>query len=242
MNETHTQIRTYSRRSLHGQVAHDIGARILQGELAPGQVLPNESQLSTELSVSRTALREAIKVLAAKGLVESRPKTGTKVRRREDWNLLDPDILSWLFAAGPNVPATDMLFEVREIVDPAAAAMAATNRDEAQIAAISAAYEGMVAAGDDVPAGIEPDLRFHQLILAATGNELLRSLGSMIETALAASFAASNAMLKANALPQHKAVLAAIIAQDPDTASSTMRHLLKEARRSVHQFIADRDA
>ena len=118
--------RTYSTRSLHGQVAHQIGERILRGDIAPGQSLPNEADLSEELNVSRTALREAIKVLAAKGLLESRPKTGTRVRSRDNWNMLDPDVLAWLFADGPNAAASEMLFEIREIFEPSAAAMAAT--------------------------------------------------------------------------------------------------------------------
>src|ERR671936_3107405 len=86
---------TYPRRGLHGAIVHDIGVRIMRGELQPGDLLPTEEELRGELAVSRTVLREAIKVLAAKGLVESRPKTGTRVRPRQSWNLLDPDVLAW---------------------------------------------------------------------------------------------------------------------------------------------------
>jgi len=240
MNESLEVTRTYSRRSLHGQVAHDIGSRILQGDLQPGQILPNEATLSAELSVSRTALREAIKVLAAKGLVESRPKTGTKIRPRESWNFLDPDILSWLFASGPNRQAAIILFEVRQIVEPQAAAMAAERADADQITGIRKAYQEMAAADGDVEAGIEPDLRFHQLILAATGNELLRSLGAMIETALAASFKVSSSHpdVKLNSLDLHKSVLDAIIAGDPDGARGSMSVLLQEARDGVIDYVS----
>jgi DNA-binding FadR family transcriptional regulator len=87
--------RTYAKRSLHSIVAHDLGSRIVSGKLAPGDVLPTEAALSESLDVSRTALREAIKILSAKGLIESRPKTGTRVKPRTSWNLLDPDVLSW---------------------------------------------------------------------------------------------------------------------------------------------------
>ena len=75
--------RTFSRRSLHGQVAHEIGQRIVAGDLPPGCMLPTEEAASAELKVSRTAYREAMKVLSAKGLVESRPKIGTRVRGRD---------------------------------------------------------------------------------------------------------------------------------------------------------------
>jgi DNA-binding FadR family transcriptional regulator len=240
MIETDRNARTYSTRSLHGQVAHQIGERILQGELKPGDSLPNEAQLSEELSVSRTALREAIKVLAAKGLLESRPKTGTRVRTRDNWNMLDPDILSWLFATGPNEKASEMLFEIREIIEPAAAALAARRADRDQIAKLSAAYDAMEAAGDDLDASIPADLRFHQLLLASTGNELLMSLGSMIETALAANFKASGSRPKFAmiALPKHKAVLDAIAAGDPKVAHIAVVDLLEDARASVKEFIA----
>ncbi len=93
--------RTYSKRSRHGQVAHEIGIRIMSGELAIGATPPNEAEFSGRLNVSRTALRESIKVLAAKGLLESRPKIGTRVRPRAAWNMLDPDVLAWRLEALP---------------------------------------------------------------------------------------------------------------------------------------------
>ena len=94
--------RTYSNRSLHGRLAHRIGMQILRGELPAGAALPSEDVWSAKLDVSRTALREAIKVLAAKGLIESRPRTGARVCARERWNFLDPDVLAWRLAALPN--------------------------------------------------------------------------------------------------------------------------------------------
>src|SRR4051812_45996852 len=97
-----TKAQTYPRRGLHGAVVHDIGVRILRGDLRPGDVLPAEEELGGELGVSRTVLREAIKVLAAKRLVESRPKTGTRVLPRGEWNLIDPDVLAWRLEADPD--------------------------------------------------------------------------------------------------------------------------------------------
>ncbi|MBT3703248.1 MAG: FadR family transcriptional regulator [Alphaproteobacteria bacterium] len=241
MTDTEIAVRTYSTRSLHGQVAHEIGERILRGDLLPGQSLPNEAHLSEEMNVSRTALREAIKVLTAKGLLESRPKTGTRVRTRNNWNMLDPDILSWLFAAGPNAAASEMLFEIREIFEPSAAALAASRASKEQVADLRSAYDAMEAAGDDIEASVPADLRFHQLLLASTGNELLISLGYMIETALAANFKASSLGAKRVmiALPKHKAVLEAIAAGDTAGAQSAVVDLLDDARRAVADFIAD---
>src|SRR5262249_42971176 len=133
--------RTFSRRSLHGQVAHDIGRRILGGLVKPGELLPSETELSQQLGVSRTALREAIKVLAGKGLIESRPKTGTRVRPRESWNFLDPDVLTWAFDGNAAEHYIDELYELRRVIEPAAAAFAAERASVADIARMEAAFE-----------------------------------------------------------------------------------------------------
>src|SRR5437762_9890658 len=125
--------RTYPRRGLHGAVVHDIGLRIVRGELEADDPLPTEDELSGELSVSRTVLREATKVLAAKRLVESRPKTGTRVRPRKDWNLLDPDVLAWQVEAGADAEFLAQALEVRRMIEPAAARLAAERATPAQV-------------------------------------------------------------------------------------------------------------
>lgn len=235
--------RTFSRRSLHGQVAHEIGARIIRGELAPGATLPNEADLSVEMKVSRTALREAIKLLAAKGLVESRPKTGTRIRQRAFWNMLDPDVLNWLVLNGAFEEYADDLFEMRLVVEPAAAALAAKRADKEAIAAIEKAFADMVAAGEDIEAGVEPDLRFHQGILAATGNEFIAPLGALIDSALATSFRISSSRpgARLNSLPRHEAILKAIMAGDAEKARKYMEILLSDAVEDFHLAV-DGDA
>ena len=231
--------RTYSRRSLHGQVANEIAERIMSGEFAPGSILPNEADFSVLLKVSRTALREAIKVLAAKGLLESRPKIGTRIRPRDHWNMLDPDVLAWQFASNNVTSFADDLFEVRQIIEPAAAAMAAKRAGADELAAIDSAYRDMEAAGTDLEASVEPDLRFHLNILAATGNELLVPLGALIETALASSMklSVSDPDARFRALPMHKAVLDAIHRRDPNGAHLAMRALLVESVEYVRRAI-----
>jgi len=231
----------YSKRSLHGQVAHDLGGRIMCGELAPGAVLPNEADLSASLRVSRTSLREAIKVLAAKGLVESRPKTGTRVRPRADWNVLDPDVLAWQFAAGPFARFIEDLFELRQMIEPQAAAMAARRAGPAEIERIEQAYLGMEEAGNDSDLWIDPDLRFHQAIIRATGNELLWPLGAIIETALATSFRLSSAQWDGpiHSLPLHWAIFDAIRKRDAAAAQAAMHRLLDGAADDVRRALAD---
>ncbi|MBE9555685.1 MAG: FadR family transcriptional regulator [Proteobacteria bacterium] len=239
MLESSRSGRTFSRRSLHGQVAHAIGARIIRGELTPGETLPNEADLSLELKVSRTALREAIKLLSAKGLVESRPKTGTRIRPRASWNMLDPDVLNWLVSDGAFEDYADDLFEMRRVIEPAAAAIAAMRGDKAAITNIREAYEDMVVAGENIEAGIEPDLRFHQAILTATGNEFIAPLGALIDSALATSFRISSSRpgAKINSLPRHEAVLTAIATGDSEGAREAMDVLLSDAMNDYHRVV-----
>ena len=116
--------RIYPTRGVHGRLVEQIGRRILGGELAPGAMLPREAELVRELGISRTAVREAIKVLAAKGLVESRQKLGMRVRPERAWNLLDPDVLAWQAASGPSPELIEHLVELRRMIEPAAARLA----------------------------------------------------------------------------------------------------------------------
>ncbi len=234
--------RTYSRRSLHGRVAHDLGSRILGGKLKPGQVLAPEDELSAALGVSRTALREAIKLLAAKGLMESRPRTGTRIRPREHWNFLDPDVLAWHFEAEPVERSVRDLFQLRRMIEPAAADMAAQQAGAAAVARLQQAFRDMDAAGDDGEKWEEPDLRFHQTIIQATGNELISSLGAIIETALTMSFRLSNdnPTGQRHSLPLHRAVLNGIQSRKPQKARQAMLVLLEQAEQDVRRALAVR--
>ncbi|MEM7025783.1 MAG: FadR/GntR family transcriptional regulator [Pseudomonadota bacterium] len=231
--------RTYSRRSLHGQVAHEIAKRIMRGDFAPGQSLPSEAELSLELDVSRTALREAKKLLAGKGLVDSRPKLGTRVRPRGEWNMLDPDILAWHAAAAPIDRMAHDLFEVRRMVEPYASGLAAKRANATQIATIAVALDDMVAAGDDVEASIEPDARFHQAILEGTNNELLVAMGAVIEASLMSSIRISSSLPGARlaSLPLHENVLVAIRAGKAKAATRAMTVLLEGAIADIRQVL-----
>jgi DNA-binding FadR family transcriptional regulator len=156
-----------------------------------GDTLPDNG-LVDEADVSRTVVREAIKVLAAKGLVESRPKVGTRVRPRRDWNLLDPDVLAWQIEAGPDALFLEQALELRRMIEPAAARLAAERATDAEIAALYEAYEEMAAAGDDLDAFMGPDLRFHSLLLEACGNELLEHMSEIFTVVLRTVFAYSS--------------------------------------------------
>ena len=127
---------------IHAGVVQGIGRRIVRGELAAGEILPEQGELSRMLGVSRTVIREATKVLAAKGLVESRSKRGTVVLPRSDWRLLDPDVLAWLSEAGLDPEFLRGMFEVRRIIEPAVARLAAERATPEELAAIRVAVRG----------------------------------------------------------------------------------------------------
>jgi GntR family galactonate operon transcriptional repressor len=229
-----TKRRTYPRRGLHGAVVHEIGVRIVNGELQPGDTLPDNGVID-EAAVSRTVVREAIKVLAAKGLVESRPKVGTRVRARRDWNLLDPDVLAWQTESGPNARFLGQALELRRLIEPAAARLAAERASDEQISALYEAYQAMAAAGDDLDAFIKPDLRFHRLLLEACRNELLEHMNEIFTAVLRTIFAYSSISSRSypRAARRHRAIVEAIQARDPDAAEQAVLRLIDDTQRNL---------
>src|SRR5690554_5299783 len=130
-------------QNIHTWVAQELGARIVSGAYPAGEYIPSEGRLVDELGVSRTAMREAFKLLSAKGLIESRPKLGTRVRPPKDWNMFDPDILRWYFDNNPKPQFYTDLYVMREVIEPSAAAMAATHRTPAQLEELERACQAM---------------------------------------------------------------------------------------------------
>jgi len=223
-------------RNLHGQVVQELGRLIVGGEIAPGENLPREELLAERMRVSRTALREAMKVLSAKGLIESRQKTGTRVRDTLHWNQLDADVLAWRCASMPTEDFVEKLVEMREIIEPAAAAAAARRRTAEQLARIEAAYEAMAAA-PDMDAWAEADLAYHEAVLHATHNELMISLFAVVETALGSYFQLS-ASIAGNfkySLPHHKKVLDAIRRRQPEVAREAMGKMVADSRSNIRR-------
>ena len=232
-----TKRRTYPRRGLHGEVVHSIGLRIVRGELQPGDLLPAEEELATDPSVSRTVLREAVRVLAAKGLVHARPKTGTRVRPRAEWNMADPDVLSWRVQAGPDMDLYEQVTEVRLGLEPQAARLATARATDGEIAAIRESYEAMEAAVGDKVAYLTADLLFHQLILLACHNELLGHLGGVLRDLFRTTFEFTTiaATSRRRALPLHRAILDGIATRDGDAADTATRKLIADTAADIRQ-------
>ena len=221
-------------RGLHGQVIHELGRRIISGEFPAGQPLPGQDECCELLNVSRSVLREALRVLAAKGLVEARPKAGTFVRSRDHWNFLDADMLEWRLATEDFDKVMDELYELRQMLEPLAASLAATNAKLHDFKKIGEAYDEMEAAGEDENA-VEPDLKFHRAIIAASGNQLFASLGQVVEAALTVTFriGAHNPKGQRYSLELHKNILDAIVDRDGPAARLAMQKLIEYSKETV---------
>lgn len=224
-------------RRLHGAIAHKLGTAILSGQYAPGDVLSGEVAFAEELKVSRSAYREAIQVLTAKGLVASRPKAGTRVLPRDRWNLLDPEVLAWAFTGEPDIEFVRDLFELRAIIEPAAARLAAERRDKADLKTMKDALAGMRRHTLTTDAGRAADRDFHNAILQATRNHALVVLSASIGAAVhwTTQFKQRSRELPRNPIPDHVRVYDAIAAGDPAAASEAMEalvHLALEDTRS----------
>lgn len=224
---------SYTGRGVHGQVVHKLGARIVGGEIAEGEIL-DIGALGAELDVSLTVMREALKVLAGKGLTDARQKRGTFVRERTHWNLLDADVIRWRMETGDGGQLLRDLSDVRSIVEPAAAHRAALHRTDADLAALEAALEAMGRTRTDPTAAAEADVAFHRALLAATGNELLRRMDMLLEPGLRERDRMVHAHADADdPVPSHRAVLDAIRDRAPARAESAMLDLLAKAAEDL---------
>lgn len=216
------------RHNLSEQIVQQIGLKIMRDEFKPGDAFLNEPELSQQFNVSRPVLREALKMLGAKGLIESRPKTGTRVRPRSEWNLLDPDIIGWQYEIGADQSFLLGVCEVRLMFEPMTARFAAKRATAAEIAAIEQSCQRLQDALNSAEEYIQADLAFHTAICAAAHNELLQKITTTLDTPLRASRVVTTHLPKANAvaMPLHWAVTGAISSRDEGAAEEAMRKLI----------------
>ncbi|HBU88262.1 FadR family transcriptional regulator [Acinetobacter oleivorans] len=206
-------------KSQHALIVQQLGLKIVSGEISENEKLPSEVDLCEEYKVSRPVFREAIRVLNAKGLTYSRPKIGTVVRPKEEWHLLDPDVLFWLIQTTPQHEFFKTLSTVRRVLEPELAYIAASTANEEDIERIKHAYDGMEKA-TTVEEFIEPDIQFHLAIAKATHNDLLAYMSKMLVLPLQQSIQVTSLRpnLQGHSLPRHKAILTAIENKDPLSA------------------------
>ena len=217
-------------------VCDAIGRDIVAGKLPPGGLLPTEADLARTLGVSRPSLREGLRALAAKGLVETRTRRGTIVRAKQCWDILDPDVLAWMADAPPDQEFLMALLELRTSIEPVAARLAAQRASPRQVLDIEESYRAMAAAlPHDLEACCQHDLDLHERIIAAAGNVFLARFAAVIRTALRASFLVSYNARESyeNSLAEHWAVTDAIRKRLPAEADRAMRLLLKGTARDL---------
>lgn len=225
--------------SLHARIVQDIGMDIVGGRLLPGDRMTAEVTLCDTYRVSRSVLREATRVLAAKGLIVSKPRVGSVVLPRCEWHILDPDVLFWTLHSVPHGTFFESLLAVRCVIEPAAAALAASHRSEQDLAAIELAYTQMAAA-DSPAASLAPDIAFHRAIMQATHNDMLAYIGTMLSQALLESIRMTSRHpdTQQHALPRHQAILTAIRSGDALGARQASLVQLDDARLVANQVWA----
>ncbi|NJP39127.1 FadR/GntR family transcriptional regulator [Alkalicoccus luteus] len=233
-------------KNLSEQLLHELGSSIVQGERKPGELLPKVETLSEMKGVSRTVVRETMKGLSARRLIESSTRTGTVVRDREAWLWWDPDIISWAAAAEENQSFLMQLTEVRLAMEPAAVKLAAKNADEEDIATIRHRFDLLEQSVDNEDDWVEADAAFHEAILHASHNELMQSLIQTLQEGLYQSRHTTMRMLqragdnsRKMALDLHRDVMTAVIEGKEDEAMARMETLLHTVSHLLKEYEAE---
>ena len=212
-------------------IAQNLGVAIVTGVYSTDNPIPIESELCRQFGSSRTVLREAVKMLTAKGLLGSRPRLGTWVQPESNWNLLDPDVLGWLLERKFSLALLIEFTEMRLAMEPAAAALAARAAGPEEKAVIRSAIERMQAAEDGADDPLESDIAFHVAVLKASRNRFYAQLAGFSATALRFTIRTTNRYkgVKLADVADHRKVSDAIIAGRATVASEAMRKLIQEA-------------
>ncbi len=227
--------------SLSAQVSRELGRKIVSGHYRPGDLLEDEAALADRYRVSRSVIRDAVKVLVGKGLLEVRRGIGTRVRNRNNWGLLDDDVLAWHQAAPPNPDLLRQLMDIRRVIEPKAARWAAELGSEEAHAEIAASQDSMEQEKGSIEDYIIADARFHRALLRAAGNDFLRAMEGVIFTALLNSIRLTNKDPRDNAasIPFHRAITDAVLARDGDSAEASMEEHLEDAWQRLRDYMKE---
>jgi GntR family transcriptional regulator, galactonate operon transcriptional repressor len=234
----------YAMRGLQARVIDGIGRQIVGGHYAPGDLLPREAELADQFEVSRTSVREGMRVLAAKGLVDIRQKIGTRVRQQEFWNVFDSDILRWHTDVGMGDEIMRNLVEVRQIMEPAAARLAAGRATMDDLRRMDDAIKSMVESARDRQGYAHADVEFHLSVYAATHNVLLRQFGSVVADFMYASFNVQQATAADDEIfledaATHAAVYDAINRGNGEKAAEAMLHVVLDGKNALIKALSD---
>jgi GntR family galactonate operon transcriptional repressor len=215
-----------------------FGKQIAQGAFAPGGALPSEAELCNRFGASRSMMREIVKVLTAKRLIDAQPHRGLFVMPRERWNYIDADVLEWVLEKGANPALISALTEVRTLIEPMIARWAADRSTAADLAAIEIGYGEMAANRTNFVAFNEADIRFHHAILEASHNVVIQQLADVISALFRAifdfTFMADSEHIELT-LREHFALLDAIRRRDTEAAESVCREMVERTARRVQK-------
>lgn len=233
-------MKSLAKLNLTQQLTHNLGMAIVKGQYDEQGNLPSEAELCNQFNVSRTATREAVKMLSAKGLISSRPKQGISVQPQSNWNMFDTDVLEWILNSKPSLSLLKEFTEMRYAIEPEAAALAAVTPKEGSLLNLHKALNRMVSADEGLDDALESDIEFHTCILHASNNRFISQLHEFTSTALRVSIRYTNRIkgVHGGDVDKHRDVLRAIEAKDPQLARQRMQGLLSEALELINSQLA----
>ena len=229
--------RTYSKTGVHGRVVHGVGRDIVSGLFKPGDRLPSEVEFTLQYRGSRTVIREAFRVLSAKGLLVARQRSGTSVRSKKYWNLLDPDILAWQKPGNIALEALKNMLEIRECVEPMAARLVSERASLSEIFSleeICRLMERAVGDGDNRRV-FELELSFHNALFECCHNDFLKRMRDIVQAVLlhSQSQRAACRELLPGMVPAHMSLVEKIRMRDEEAAESEARTLVSRTSRAL---------
>ncbi|MBB6522571.1 FadR/GntR family transcriptional regulator [Pseudoteredinibacter isoporae] len=215
-------------RNLTQQMVYDLGKSIVSGQYGVGDGLPSEAELCENFGVSRSATREAVKMLTAKGLLSSRPRQGIRVMPEAQWNMFDRDVLDWILSSKPSLQLLREFTQMRLAIEPEAAALVADLGQEAPL--ISAALERMEDAEAGLDDALESDIDFHISVLLSSRNRFLMQFKPFVETALRVSIRYTNQIKGVSIadISAHRKIYQAIKSGDANLARRRTRAIINE--------------
>lgn len=227
------------KHNLTHQLTHSLGISIVKGEYSVGEGLPSEADICVAYDVSRSATREAVKMLSAKGLISSRPKQGIRVMPEHSWNMFDTDVLTWILNSRPSINLLKEFTQVRFAIEPKAAALAAQQATEEQLEEIAIAVQRMHDAEDGLDDPLDATIAFHTSILLASGNRFFSQLTDFISTALRVSIRYTNRNSHAhNSVERYSKILDSISNGKVDASANALTKMLNEALANIDAQLA----
>jgi len=220
-----------TKQNLTVRLTHDLGIDIVRGVYPIGTGVPSEAELCTQYNVSRSCIREAVKMLSAKGLISSRPKQGIRVLPETSWNMFDTDVLKWILGSKPSLTLLKEFTQMRLAIEPQSAVLACLNATDMQLQDIEKALDRMKDAEQGLDDTLQADIAFHTSILVASGNRFFVQLSDFISTALHVSIRYTNRIKGVSGpdVEKHSDIYNMIKSRDPEKAQKAVFKILHEA-------------